>query len=100
MEAHMKLRPLGDRCIVKRLDEQTKTAGGILIPENAKEKPMEGLVVSVGPGKVMADGKIRELAIKAGDTVLFGKYSGTEVKFDGQDYVILREDDVLGVVQG
>ncbi len=96
----MKIRPLGDRLLVKRVEEQTKTAGGILIPENAKEKPLEGAVVAVGPGKVLANGRLREPEVKTGDVVLFGKYNGTEVKVDGVDYVILREDDVLGVVKG
>ena len=95
----MKIRPLGDRLLVKRLEEQTQTVGGILIPDNAKEKPMEGSVVSVGPGKVTPEGKVREMEIKAGDTILFGKYSGTEVKIDGTEYIILKEDDVLGIVQ-
>jgi chaperonin GroES len=96
----MKIRPLGDRLVVKRVEEQTKTAGGILIPDNAKEKPLEGTVVSVGPGRVLANGRLRELELKSGDVVLFGKYNGTEVKIDGVDYVILREDDVLGIVKG
>jgi chaperonin GroES len=96
----MKIRPLGDRLVVKRVEEQTKTSGGILIPDNAKEKPLEGSVVAVGPGRVLANGRLRELELKSGDVVLFGKYNGTEVKIDGVDYVILREDDVLGVVKG
>ena len=94
----MKIRPLADRILVKRIAEETKTAGGILIPDNAKEKPMEGCVVSVGSGKVLSDGKVRPLEIKAGDTVLFGKYSGTEVKLGGEEHLILREEDVLGIV--
>jgi chaperonin GroES len=96
----MKIRPLGDRLLVKRVEEQTKTAGGILIPDNAKEKPAEGSVMAVGPGKVQANGRLREMEVKVGDTVLFGKYGGTEVKLDGVDYVILREEDVLGIIKG
>lgn len=96
----MKIRPLADRLVVKRLAEETKTAGGILIPDNAKEKPMEGEVVAVGSGKVLTDGKVRELDMKVGDRVLFSKYAGTEVKLDGSELLILREDDVLGIVNG
>jgi chaperonin GroES len=96
----MKIRPLGDRLLVKRVEEQTKTAGGILIPDNAKEKPAEGSVMAVGPGKVQVNGRLREMEVKVGDTVLFGKYGGTEVKLDGVDYVILREEDVLGIIKG
>ena len=94
----MKIRPLADRLVVKRLAEETKTAGGILIPDNAKEKPMEAEVVAVGSGKVLADGKIRALEIKVGDRVLFSKYAGTEVKYAGEDHLILKEDDVLGIL--
>jgi len=94
----VKIRPLADRLVVKRLAEETKTAGGILIPDNAKEKPSEGEVVAVGSGKVLTDGKVRALDIKVGDKVLFGKYSGTEVKLDGTDHLILREDDILGIL--
>lgn len=95
----MKIRPLGDRILVKRVEEQTKTAGGILIPDNAKEKPAEGNVVAVGPGKVMTNGRLREMEVKVGEVVLFGKYGGTEVKVDGVDYIILREEDVLGILK-
>ncbi len=95
----MKIRPLGDRLLVKRVEEQTKTAGGILIPDNAKEKPAEGNVMAVGPGKVLPNGRLREMEVKVGDTVLFGKYGGTEVKLDGVDYIILREEDVLGIIK-
>lgn len=95
----MKLRPMQDRIIVKRVEEETKTAGGIYIPETAKEKPQEGEVVAVGNGKRTEDGKILPLDVKVGDKVLFGKYSGTEVKVDGQDYLIMREDDILGVIE-
>ncbi len=94
----MKLRPLADRLIVKRIAEETKTAGGILIPDNAKEKPMEGAVLAVGSGKVLPDGKVRSLEVKVGDRVLFSKYSGSEVKLDGEEHLILREEDVLGIL--
>ncbi len=95
----MNLRPLQDRIIVKRLEEETKTAGGILIPDTAKEKPQQGEVVAVGKGKVTEDGKTIPMDVKTGDKVLFGKYSGTEIKLDGQDYLIMREDDILGVLE-
>lgn len=94
----MQIRPLGDRLLVKRIAEETKTAGGILIPDNAKEKPMEGSVVAVGSGKVLNDGKVRAMEVKAGDRILFSKYSGTEVKIGGEEHLILREDDVLGII--
>jgi chaperonin GroES len=95
----MKIRPLQDRVIVKRVKEEEKTKGGIIIPDTAKEKPIEGEVIAVGPGKV-EDGKRIELTVKAGDRVLFGKYSGTEVKLEGVEHLILREDDILGVLEG
>jgi chaperonin GroES len=95
----MKLRPLNDRVIVKRLEEEEKTAGGIIIPDSAKEKPIQGKVVSVGPGKLKDDGTRTALNLKEGDTIIFGKYSGTEVKYKDQDYLILREDDILAVVE-
>ena len=95
----MSLRPLHDRIIVERLAEDTKTSGGIIIPESAKEKPQRGKVVAVGKGKISEDGKVRALDVKAGDTVLFGKYSGTEVKIDNQDRLIMREDDILAVIE-
>ena len=95
----MKIRPLHDRIIMKRIPEEEKTKGGIIIPDTAKEKPIEGEVLAVGNGKVLEDGKVRPLDIKAGDRVLFGKYSGTEVKVDGEDRLILREDDILGVLE-
>jgi chaperonin GroES len=95
----MNLRPMQDRIIVKRVEEETKTAGGILIPDTAKEKPQQGEVVAVGKGKVTEDGKVIPMDVKAGDRVLFGKYAGTEVKLDGQDYLIMREDDILGVLE-
>lgn len=95
----MKIRPLQDRLIVKRVQEEEKTRGGIIIPDSAKEKPLEGIVIAAGKGKVMDDGKLRPMDVKAGDRVLFGKYSGTEVKIDGEEHLILREEDVLGVVE-
>ncbi len=94
----MGIRPLQDRVIIKRVKEEEKTKGGIIIPDTAKEKPVEGKVVAVGNGKVLENGSVRKLDVKAGDTILFGKYSGTEVKIDGEDHLILREDDILGVV--
>lgn len=94
----MKIKPMADRILVKRIEEETKTAGGILIPDNAKEKPMEGAVIAVGSGKVLSDGKVRPVEVKAGDRVLFSKYSGTEVKLDGEEHLILREEDVLGII--
>ena len=95
----MKIRPLQDRVIVKRVEEEEKTKGGIIIPDTAKEKPMEGKVIAVGKGKVLEDGKVHALDVKAGDRVLFGKYSGTEVKIDGEEHLIMREDDILGVIE-
>jgi chaperonin GroES len=95
----MKIRPLGDRVLVKRLESEEKTKGGIIIPDSAKEKPIEGKVISVGPGKRDDNGKIGELSVKAGDKILFGKYSGTEVKIDGDEHLILREEDILGVIE-
>ena len=95
----MKLRPLQDRVLVQRVEEEATTKGGIIIPDSAKEKPAEGKVVSVGKGKVGDDGKRVALELKKGDRVLFGKYSGTEVKVDGNEYLIMREDDILGVIE-
>ena len=95
----MSLRPLHDRIIVERLDEDEKTKGGIIIPDSAKEKPQKGKIVAVGKGKILEDGKVRSLELKAGDIVLFGKYSGTEVKIDNEDRLIMREDDVLAVIE-
>jgi chaperonin GroES len=95
----MKIRPLQDRVIVKRVKEEEKTKGGIIIPDTAKEKPIEGEVVAVGTGKVLDDGKIRKMDVKEGDRVLFGKYAGTEVKIEGEEHLILREDDILGVIE-
>jgi chaperonin GroES len=96
----MKIRPLQDRVIVQRVQEEEKTKGGIIIPDTAKEKPQEGKVVAVGKGKIGDDGKLIPLDVKAGDKILFGKYSGTEVKIDGDDFLIMREDDILGVIEG
>ena len=93
-----KIRPLQDRVLLKRVQEEQKTKGGIIIPDTAKEKPVEGEVVAVGNGKVLEDGSVRKLTVKAGDRVLFGKYSGTEIKLEGEEHLILREDDILGVV--
>ena len=95
----MKIRPLQDRVIVKRIAEEEKTKGGIIIPDSAKEKPVEGKVLAVGTGRVLEDGSIRKLDINVGDRVLFGKYSGTEVTINGEEHLILREDDILGVVE-
>ena len=93
-----KIRPLQDRVLLKRVQEEQKTKGGIIIPDTAKEKPIAGEVVAVGNGKVLDDGTVRPLGVKAGDRVLFGKYSGTEIKLDGEEHLIVREDDILGVV--
>ena len=95
----MKLRPLQDRIIVKRLEEETKTAGGIFIPETAKEKAQKGEVIAVGKGKKTEDGKVLPVDVKKGDKVLFGKYAGTEIKIDGEEYLIMREDDILGIME-
>jgi chaperonin GroES len=96
----MKFRPLHDRVVVRRVEEDTKTAGGIIIPDTAKEKPMQGEIVAVGPGARDEAGKIVPLEVKAGDRVLFGKWSGTEVKIDGQDLLIMKESDILGILEG
>jgi chaperonin GroES len=96
----MKFRPLHDRVVVKRLEEETKTAGGIIIPDTVKEKPMQGKVVAVGPGARDEGGKVTPLDVKAGDVVLFGKWSGTEVKIDGDDLLIMKESDIMGVIEG
>jgi chaperonin GroES len=96
--AGLSMRPLHDRVIVKRLEEEKKSAGGIIIPDNAAEKPQKGEVVAVGPGKRTDDGKIHAVDVKKGDKVLFGKYSGTEVKLDGVEYVVMREDDIMAVL--
>ncbi|OGA04299.1 MAG: co-chaperone GroES [Betaproteobacteria bacterium RIFCSPLOWO2_02_FULL_62_17] len=94
----MKIRPLHDRVVVKRLEEERKSAGGIVIPDNAAEKPDQGEVMAVGNGKVLEDGKTRPLDVKVGDRILFGKYSGTTVKVDGDELLVMREDDIMGVI--
>ena len=94
----MKIRPLYDRIVVKRIEEQETVRGGIIIPDSAKEKPMEGEVIAVGHGKMLEDGKVVPLDVKVGDRILFGKYSGSEIKLNGDDYMIFREDDVLGIL--
>ncbi len=96
----MRFRPLHDRVVVKRTDEEEKSAGGIIIPDTAKEKPMEGEVIAVGPGARGEDGKLHALDVKAGDRVLFGKWSGTEVKLDGEELLIMKESDIMGVLAG
>jgi len=96
----MNIRPLGDRILVKRIQEEEKTKGGIIIPDTAKEKPQEGRVVAVGKGKVTEDGKLLTPDVKAGDRILFGKYAGSEIKLEGEEHLILREDDILGVLEG
>jgi chaperonin GroES len=96
----MNVRPLRDRILVKRLEEQEQKIGGIIIPDTAKEKPQQGQVVAVGNGRITDEGKTLPLDVKAGDRVLFGKYAGTEIKVDGQEYLILREDEVLGIIEG
>ncbi|MGO9453873.1 MAG: co-chaperone GroES [Candidatus Binataceae bacterium] len=94
-----KIRPLGDRILVKRIKEEEKTKGGIIIPDTAKEKPQEGKVVAVGKGKHNEEGKLIPLEVKAGDKILFGKYSGSEIKLEGEEHLILREDDILGIIE-
>jgi chaperonin GroES len=100
MEELMKIKPLHDRVVVRRIEEEQRTPGGVIIPDTAKEKPMQGEVLAVGPGARDESGKRIQPDVKAGDTVLFGKYGGTEVKIDGREYLILREDEVLGVTEG
>ena len=95
----MNIRPLHDRIIVERLEEETTTAAGIIIPDSAKEKPQQGIIKAVGKGKVTEEGKVMPLDVKVGDKVLFGKYAGTDIKLDGKEYLMMREDDVLGVVE-
>ncbi len=96
----MNVRPLRDRVVVKRIEEQEQKVGGIIIPDTAKEKPQQGKVIAVGSGKVNDEGKVIPLDVKVGDTVLFGKYSGTEIKLDGTDYLIVREEEILGIIEG
>jgi len=95
----MKVQPLHDRILVKRIDEEQKTKGGIIIPDTAKEKPQEGKVIAVGKGRVLDDGKVQELAVKRGDKILFSKYAGTDIKVEGDDHIIIREDDVLAILE-
>ncbi len=95
-----KVRPLHDRVIVRRLDEEEKSAGGIIIPDSAKEKPIQGEVIAAGNGKIMENGDVRPLEVKAGDRVIFSKYAGTEIKLDGDEFMMMREDDLLGIVEG
>ena len=96
----MNIRPLHDRILAKRVPEVAKTTGGLFIPDSAKEKPVEAIVLAVGNGKILEDGTVRPLDVKAGDRVLFGKYTGSEVKIDGEEALILREDDILGILEG
>jgi chaperonin GroES len=96
----MKIRPLHDRVIVKRLESETRSAGGIVIPDSAAEKPVQGKIVAVGKGKILEGGEVRPLDVKVGDKILFGKYSGTEVKVDGEELVVMREEDVMAVIEG
>ena len=98
-DSQMQIRPLHDRVIVRRLEEERKTAGGIVIPDTAKEKPVQGEVVAVGNGKILEDGKVRPLDVKPGDKVLFGKYSGTEVKVGNEELLVMREEDIMGVIE-
>jgi len=95
----MKFRPLHDRLLVKRLEEEEKTKGGIIIPDSAKEKPMEGKIIATGKGKKLEDGKVTALDVKVGNKVLFSKYAGTDIKIDGEDYLIMKEDDILGIIE-
>lgn len=96
----MQIRPLHDRVIIKRMEEERTTPGGIVIPDTAAEKPIKGEVIAVGKGKILENGDVRALDLKAGDKVLFGKYSGTEVKVEGEDYLVMKEDDVMAVIEG
>ena len=95
----MKFRPLHDRVIVKRVEEEEKTSGGIIIPDAAKEKPQEGTIIAVGKGKILENGKVSPLDVKKGDRILFGKYSGQEIKIDGEEHLIMREDDILAIIK-
>jgi chaperonin GroES len=96
----MNIRPLHDRVVIRRMEEERTSPGGIVIPDNAAEKPVRGEVLAVGKGKILESGEIRPLDVQVGDTVLFGKYSGTEVKISGDDYLVMREDDIMGVIEG
>lgn len=95
----MKIRPLHDRVVIKRTEEERTSPGGIVIPDTATEKPIKGEIIAVGKGKILENGEVRPLAVKVGDRVLFGKYSGTEVKISGEEYVIMREDDIMGIIE-
>ena len=99
-DSQMNIRPLHDRVIVRRLEEERKTAGGIVIPDTAKEKPIQGEVIAVGKGKILENGQVRPLDVKAGDKVLFGKYSGTEVKVGSEELLVMREEDIMGIIEG
>ncbi|BAU50355.1 molecular chaperone GroES [Sulfurifustis variabilis] len=96
----MKIRPLHDRVIVRRLEEERRSAGGIVIPDTAKEKPIQGEVIAVGNGKILEDGKVKPLDVKVGDKILFGKYSGTEVKIGSDEFLVMREEDIMGIIEG
>lgn len=100
MAANLKLRPLHDRLIVERIEEESMSPGGIYIPDNAKEKPARGTVLAVGNGKTLDNGQVSTMAVKVGDKVLFGKYAGSEVKLDGKEYLVMREDDVMAIIEG
>jgi len=95
----MKIRPLHDRVVVRRMEDERTSAGGIVIPDSAAEKPSRGEIIAVGDGKILDDGKVRQLGVKVGDHVLFGKYAGTEVKLSGDEYIVMREDDIMGVIE-
>lgn len=95
----MNIRPLHDRVVIERLEEERTSAGGIVIPDSATEKPVRGKVVAIGSGKMLQDGKVIPVAVKEGETVLFGKYAGTEIKLEGQEYIVMREDDIMGVIE-
>ena len=95
----MKLRPLHDRVIVKRVEEEEKTSGGIIIPDAAKEKPQQGKIIAVGKGKILENGKVSPLAVKKGDRILFGKYAGTDIEIEGEEHLIMREDDILAIIK-
>jgi chaperonin GroES len=96
----LKIRPLHDRVVVKRTEEEKKSPGGIVIPDTATEKPIQGKVMAVGKGKILENGQVKPLDVKVGDTILFGKYSGTEVKLDGEEYLVMREEDILAIIEG
>jgi chaperonin GroES len=99
MVKKVNIRPLHDRVVVRRLENETKTSGGIVIPDNATEKPSRGVVLAVGPGKMLDNGTVKALSVKAGDNVVFGKYSGNELKIDGEEVIVMREDDIMGIVE-